>query len=273
MEINQINSEFITISNVKIFCEHVMNGKPPMLLIHGFASSTYTFNRLFPLLEKYFSLIAIDLPGFGRSEKSTNFMYSFKNYAELIVQCIDYFRLTNVTIVGHSMGGQIALYTAKAVPEKINKLILLGCSGYLKRAKKFLIYASYLPFFDYFIYYYIHKKEVKDYLENVVYNHSLINDELINEFRKPLLEKKFYQSLTRLLRYREGDLQPDQLKVIQTPTLLIWGEEDNVVSVNIGKKLVCDLPNAKLITYKKTGHLITEERPIEVFEDILSYTL
>ncbi|OIJ18400.1 alpha/beta hydrolase [Anaerobacillus alkalidiazotrophicus] len=272
MDRNQIKSEFITISNVKIFCEHVINGKPPMLFIHGFASSTYTFNRLFPLIEKHFSIIAIDLPGFGRSEKSTTFVYSFKNYAELIEQCIDYFKLTNVTIVGHSMGGQIALYTAKAVPEKINKLILLGCSGYLKRAKKFLIYASYLPFFNYIIYFYIHKKEVKDYLKNVFYNHSLINDEMISEFRKPLLEKKFYQSLTRLLRYREGDLLSHQLKAIYTPTLLIWGEEDNVVSVNIGKRLVYDLPNAKLITYKETGHLITEERPVEVFEDILSYT-
>lgn len=266
-----LKQTFIFIHNVKIYCEYSISEKPPILLIHGFASSTYTFNRLLPLLENHFSVIAIDLPGFGRSEKSPKFYYSFANYAKVIAECIRYFQLDKVYLVGHSMGGQIAMYTAKMIPEKINKLILLCSSGYLEKANRPLIYCSYIPFFHWFVKFYIHRKDVKQYLHNVFYDQSLISKAHVDEFGKPLQEVGFYKALIRLLRHREGDLQSNELKEIEAPALLIWGTEDKVVPVQVGEKLVKDLPNAKLITYEKAGHLITEERPNEVFSQIISY--
>ncbi|MFC0473173.1 alpha/beta fold hydrolase [Halalkalibacter kiskunsagensis] len=268
---SHIQKETISIGEVTVYCEYVLNGRPPIILIHGFVSSTYTFNRLMPLLTKEFSVIAIDLPGFGRSEKSKTFIYSFSNYAKFIEECIQYFKLKDVTIIGHSMGGQIALYTAQLAPYKVKNLVLLCSSGYLKSAKKPLIYCSYLPFFRFFVEQYIRKKDIKKSLENVFYNKSFITEELIEEFTRPLTEKDFYTSLQRLLRYREGDLTSYQLSKIQIPTLLIWGEEDRVVPLKIGQRLVQDLPNAKLITYEKTGHLVTEERPNDLYHHIASY--
>lgn len=268
-----LNQEFIELCGVKIYCKYSLNEKPPLFLIHGFASSIYTFNLLIPMLKEHFSIVAIDLPGFGRSEKSATFVYSFQNYAKVVASIIDYFKLKEVNIAGHSMGGQIALYTTRMIPEKIKKLVLLSSSGYLKRANKALIYCTYLPFFRYYVKRKVKSKEVKDHLQNVFYNRSLITDNYIEEYGLPLQESGFYTALTRLLRYREGDLNSDELKNIIAPTLLLWGEEDRVVPVHIGHKLVNDLPNAKLITYEKTGHLITEERPHEVFQQILSHTL
>ncbi|ARK31797.1 alpha/beta fold hydrolase [Halalkalibacter krulwichiae] len=268
----QINKKKLKLCDVDVYCEYVLNNKPPIILIHGFVSSIYTFNRLIPLLANHFSVIALDLPGFGKSEKSKSFIYSFRNYANVITACIEHFQLKNVIICGHSMGGQVALYTAQLIPKKVSKLILLCSSGYLKRAKKTLIYCSYLPFFKYYVKRYIDSKDVKKSLENVFYNRDLITDELMQEYVTPLREKNFPISLLRLLRYREGDLTTDQLKQIQIPTLLIWGEEDRVVPVTIGKRLVEDLPQARLITYHETGHLVTEERPEDVYNEILTYT-
>ncbi len=270
--VDQIQKKTISLCNVDVYCEYVLNGKPPIFLIHGFVSSIYTFNRLIPMLTEHFSVVAIDLPGFGKSEKSKTFVYSFVNYANVIAACIDYFNLKKVILVGHSMGGQVALYTAKTIPDQISKLVLLCSSGYLKRAKKALIYCSYLPFFKQYVKRYIKKQDVKKSLENVFYNHNLITDELMEEFIEPIREKDFPISLIRLLRYREGDLTSEQLKEIKVPALLIWGEEDKVVPVNVGKRLVQDLPQAKLITYEKTGHLVTEEKPEDVYNQILSYT-
>ncbi|PGV52198.1 alpha/beta fold hydrolase [Bacillus sp. AFS037270] len=272
MFVNSLNQTYIKIDNINLYCEYLLEDKPPILLIHGFASSTYTFRRIIPLLQKKFSIIAVDLPGFGKSEKSTSFVYSFENYAKLMIECIHKFGFANTHIVAHSMGGQIALNIARIAPEKINKLILLSSSGYLKRSKKLLIISSYLPFFEKVIHYYIGRKDVKYHLGNVFFNQSLINDELVREFGRPLAEKGFYKALIRLIRHREGDLLPKQLQDIQVPTLLIWGEEDRVVPVEVGKQLVQDLPDAKLITYEKTGHLITEERPELVFKNILMHT-
>lgn len=258
---------------MNLYCEYLLSDKPPILLIHGFASSTYTFRKIVPLLKKQFSIIAIDLPGFGRSEKSSSFVYSFENYAKVMLACLEKFNLSNVHIVAHSMGGQIALHMARLAPEKVNRLVLLCSSGYFKRAKKLLIYSSYLPLFEKMVYYYVHRKEVKDYLKNVFFNKTLINDEIISEFSRPLTEKGFYKSLIRLLRHREGDLLPNELQKINVPTLLIWGEEDRVVPMHVGKRLVKDLPNAQLITYEKTGHLITEERPEPIFKNILTHVI
>ncbi len=63
-----LNQEYIDICDLKIYCEYSLHDRrPPLFLIHGFASSIYTFNLLIPLLKDHFSIIAIDFPGFGRS--------------------------------------------------------------------------------------------------------------------------------------------------------------------------------------------------------------
>lgn len=262
------NKEMIRLLNMNIYCEYLIHNKPPIIFIHGFVSSVYTFRRIIPFLSKHFSIIAIDLPGFGRSVKSTSFIYSYENYGKLIAACIDYFQLDKVFLVGHSMGGQIALYTTKLVPNKIDKLVLLSSSGYLDKAKRWQRYCSYLPFCGIAVNYVLNKRSVPDNLKNVFYDHSLITEDLIEEFGRPLKEKNFNKSMMRLLRYREGDLTSEQLKSIDKPALLIWGKEDKVVPFHIGMKLEDDLPDAKLIAYEKTGHLITEEKSEAVSKDI-----
>lgn len=269
----KLSRTFINIDNVNIYCEYVLNNKPPVILIHGFVSSTYTFNQLIPLLAENYSVIAIDLPGFGRSEKSRTFVYSYENYAKLVIRCLDYFQLNDVKIVGHSMGGQIALNIARLVPERVQCLFLLGSSGYLKSANRFLVYSSYLPLFRLYVRRTINNQRVMDNLRNVFHNHSYITKEHVREFERPLKDKDFPICLIRLLRHREGDLPSTELEKINTPTLLVWGEDDRVVPLRIGKKLEQDLPNAELISFKETGHLITEERPHEIASLIHSFQM
>ncbi|MDG5789697.1 alpha/beta hydrolase [Evansella sp. AB-P1] len=267
----EIKKEYITLQGMQIYCESIINDKPPIILLHGFVSSTYTFKRLIPLLKEHFSVVAIDLPGFGRSEKSKVFVYSFENYAALVYDCINYFSFKDVILVGHSMGGQISLYLAKKHPELIKKMVLLCSSAYREKAKNSLRYSSYLPFFTFFARRWIMKKDINETLNNVFSNSSYIHDELIHEFSRPLKEKAFYCSLVRLLRHREGDLPSQELKKINVPTLLIWGEADKVVPFELGLRLSKDLPKAEIISYENTGHLITEERPRDIYKEIISY--
>lgn len=262
----------LKLQNTSVYCEYLLQDKPTIFLIHGFVASSYTFNQLKPLLAKNFSVIAIDLPGFGKSEKSISFTYSFENYAKLVLKCLDYLHIDDAYIAGHSMGGQIALYTAQKAPDRVKKLVLFCSSGYLPRAKNYLIYSSYLPFFYLIAKKKINSQSVVKNLKNVFYDHSLITEEQIEEYGRPLQDRNFPKSLVRLLRHREGDLSSEQLSAIYTPTLLLWGQEDKVVPLVIGKKLAKDLPNSKLISYDKAGHLITEEKPWELYQEILAFT-
>ncbi len=74
-----------------------------------------------------------------------------------------------------------------------------------------------------------------------------------------------------MIRDREGDLPSTELRKIQTPTLLIWGEQDRVVPIQIGQRLHKDLPNSQFISYENTGHLLPEEKPEHIYEEIISF--
>lgn len=115
------------------------------------------------------------------------------------------------------------------------------------------------------------KSGIEKNLQNVVYDRSLIDDEMRNGYMEPFLNDDIFKALAKMIRDREGDLPEDDLQQIQTRCLLIWGEKDRVVPLATGKRLNKDLPNSKLIIIKNTGHLLPEEKPEEVFTYIQEF--
>ena len=274
MKIETPNHFKIQIQKLNIhyeFYQNVSKSSPTIILIHGFLSSTFSYRRLIPLLNKEFSVLALDLPPFGQSEKSTSFTYSYKNMAAIIEELIVRLQLYKVILVGHSMGGQIALNVANQRPDLVEKIVLLSSSGYMKRSPASLIYSSYIPFFHRYVKRFLGKQGVDRNLFNVVHDHSLIDEEMRSGYLQPFNDDKIFMALTRMIRHREGDLESEVLQQIQTPSLLIWGQEDRVVPVAIGKKLHQDLLNSTFISFANTGHLVPEEKPLDVYENILYF--
>jgi pimeloyl-ACP methyl ester carboxylesterase len=270
------NTHFtITIQGLNIYYEmyhhDASQHKPTIVLIHGFLSSTFSYRKLVPLLAKEYRVLAIDFPPFGRSEKSRNFIYSYSNIANLVIELIDTLNLKNIVLVGHSMGGQISLNIIRKRPELVQKIVLLCSSGYLERSKPSLVFSSYIPFFSTIIKSRLAKQGVKHNLLNVVYDHSMIDDEMLLGYEKPFSDDQIFTALTRFIRHREGDLTSKELQTIDTKSLLIWGREDRVVPLTIGERLHSDLIHSKLITLDKTGHLLPEEKPHQIKEQILQF--
>ncbi|MED0805156.1 alpha/beta hydrolase [Bacillus paralicheniformis] len=263
-----------TIQGVNIYYEHYENpGRQSLVLIHGFLSSSFCYRKIIPLLKDEFNLVAVDLPPFGQSEKSSTFVYTYQNMARVVIELIERLRIRDAVLVGHSMGGQISLYAIKERPELFKKVVLLCRSGYLKRSPRPLIFGSHIPYFYLYIKRWLSKQGVLKNLMNVVYDRSLIDQEMINGYLKPFLDDQIFRALARLIRHREGDLLPDDLKKIETPSLLIWGEEDRVVPVQIGKRLHQDLPNSIFYSLRETGHLVPEENPDYVSDKIADFIL
>lgn len=264
----------LLVNNVQIYYEYYEHEDPDaqvVVLVHGFLSSTISFRQLLPYLTKKYKVIALDLPGFGQSEKSTSFIYKLSNYGQLIIDFLDKLNIQDVILIGHSMGGQISMHAAKKAPKRIQKLILLGCCSYVKRASRSLIACSYLPLFTWGMRNWIQKKDVKQNLLSVLHDSKLVTQEMIESYKKPISEAAFINSLIRLLRHREGDMSSNELKEIKQPVLMIWGKEDKVIPVKTGYRLKHDLPNAKLIIYEKCGHLVMEEKPQEISNEIICF--
>ncbi|MDR4889379.1 alpha/beta hydrolase [Fredinandcohnia sp. QZ13] len=256
----------IQIKGIKLHYELYQQNKekPVLVLLHGFLSSSFSFRRLIPVLSKNYTILSVDLPPFGKSEKSTRFTYSYSNIAWVVSELIRSFHFTKINLVGHSMGGQICLYIAKQTPSLVDKLVLLCSSGYMKRMPRSLIYSSYLPYFHFIVKKKLAKQGVLHNLRNVVHNHELIDQEMIDGYTEPFLDNRIFMGLTRMIRHREGDLSSEELKQIKHPVLLIWGEKDRVVPISVGKMLHQDLPHSTFVSIKNTGHLVPEECPEKV---------
>lgn len=267
-------SETKTINGIDIHFEydHHPSSDETIVLIHGFLSSLFSFRHLVPFLKKEFSVISIDLPPFGKSGHSHRFTYSYKNIAQTVVTLLDTLNISGYTLVGHSLGGQIALNILYHFPERAKNAVLLCSSGYMKKAKNSQILASYLPFFPHLVKRYLARSGLEKNLRLVVFDPSLIDDEMRKGYIAPFLSNnRIFKGLTRLLRDREGDLPPEALHQIQTPILMIWGRHDRVVPLQVGKRLAKDLSNSQLIILEDTGHLVPEERPEEVFQQICQF--
>lgn len=259
-----------TVNGIEIYYERYPNtdSDETIVLLHGFLSSTFSYRRLIPFLNRNYEVISVDLPPFGKSGKSHHFTYSYKNMASTVIALMETLSIENPIYIGHSMGGQIVLNILSLQPERGGKAVLLCSSGYSKRSNLPLIFTSYIPFFHVYVKFWLARSGVKKNLQNVVFDHSLIDDEMLHGYLQPFLEDEIFIALTRMIRDREGDLSVKELSQINTPCLLIWGEHDKVVPLYIGKRLKTDLKKAELVILKDTGHLVPEERPEEVYQHI-----
>ncbi|RKD24020.1 hypothetical protein BEP19_06275 [Ammoniphilus oxalaticus] len=238
------------------------------LLVHGFLGSCFSFRKLAPLLAQRYDVYSIDLVGFGASEKSQTFRYSYFQYASLLVEFMRKKGLSKVILIGHSMGGQIALYTAKFFPRSVAGLILIGSSGYVLRAPRLAVSLSYLPFSSWWMKFWMRRYKIEEVLKNTLFDDSLITREMVDAYQAPMKDRDFTYTLLGLLRHREGDLTREEIQTIKQETLLIWGEQDEIVPIRIGLGLSQDLPHAQFACIPDTGHQSIEEKPLEVFNEI-----
>jgi pimeloyl-ACP methyl ester carboxylesterase len=271
------NDTYFTISiqginiHFEMYHDEASKHKPTIVLIHGFLSSTFSFRRLIPLLAKEYRVIALDLPPFGKSEKSKSFFYSYGNLANIVIELLEILSVKDIVLVGHSMGGQISLHVIKKRPELVRKVVLLCSSSYLERTRQPLFFSTYIPFFSLFLKGRMAKQGVRQNLVNVVYDQSLIDEEMMQGYEQPFNDDQIFNALTRLIRHREADLSSKDLQAFDTKSLLIWGREDKIVPLQVGKRLHEDLKHSKLITFEKTGHLLPEEKPQHIHEQILQF--
>lgn len=262
-----------TINHIELHYEYYPNPftERTAVLIHGFLSSSFSFRRIIPLLKSHFNILCIDLPPFGKSGKRDTYIYSYENNAKTLIQFFKKKKLNNLSLIGHSMGGQIALNIALQQPNIVQKIVLLASSGYMKRVRKSLILLSHLPFFHIFLKIHLARSGLKNNLETVIYDHSLIDEAMLKGYEEPFRDPLIFRALSRMIRDREGDLSSEDLSKITNPCLLIWGEEDRVVPIQVGKRLHEELKHSHFIVLKETGHLLPEERPKEVYQQMIPF--
>ena len=120
--------EKITVEKEKIAFVDVGSGEKTLLFIHGLSSNLQSWNKNVSKLKNNYRCIALDLPGYGKSTKNSS-TYSLKEYADFLNSFIEKKNLQDVILIGHSMGGQVAVQTVLAAQDNFKKLILIAPAG------------------------------------------------------------------------------------------------------------------------------------------------
>ena len=121
---NFAKGKFVTVDDKKVHYIEKGNGKP-IILIHGFLYHTVMWEKNIDALAEKFKVYAIDLWGWGYSERLKEKEYSFERYGKQIVGFMDALNIKKATLVGQSMGGGISVYVAAHYPERVDRLILV----------------------------------------------------------------------------------------------------------------------------------------------------
>ena len=267
-----IPGQFMRIGSLKIRYFDSGTGNP-LVFIHGFGASIYSWRKNLDALSKHNRVCAPDLPGFGYSDKPLDADYSIDAYADFIIQFMDKLQVKEPVLVGHSLGGGIALLTSLKYPSRVKALILLDAEAYPITPPLMLTVAK-LPVIRSVIHRAIGKWVVRISLKRSYFNQTLITDDLVDEYYRPFLTENGKVVPIKVLQAMDFEkLQelPRRYRGIRKRTLIIWGEEDRISRIHLAYKLKKDLPYAKLKIIPASGHLVQEEKPEFVNRLILNF--
>jgi pimeloyl-ACP methyl ester carboxylesterase len=248
---------------------------PAVVLLHGFASSIYTWKEVLPILARDHDVVALDLPGFGQSDCPPDL--SFDEYPAVVLRLLDRLGLARVTLVGNSMGGGVAAVVAAQSPDRVERLVLIDAAGFNlqenKRPWPIRIVGS-PPVATVLDRMPLRRLLVEASLRQVFFDDSLVTAERIDEYLVPILRPATPQAIRSLLASRS--LRPDAvqrlLPRVTVPVLVLWGREDEWIPVADADRFALALPQARVVILDRCGHMPQEEQPAEVARLILEQT-
>ena len=254
-----------------------------LLLVHGFNGSLFNYEPLVPYLSDNHRVISLDLPAHGLTGAVESDLYSHKAYQNIIEEVVEILEVEKFYFVGHSMGGMIAWRYALDNLDKLNGLIIIG-SAFFGSEQEFEDFQSInappvafelieSKFFIRLLEFITPRILVKEGISQSVYDQSIVTDELIDQFHDIILMEGTRISIGKLAEVHEDDFiaNPLDLKKITIPSLIIHGEEDNLVDIRFIDHFVEQIPNVKLISYPQTGHMIPMEAPLQLSDDIREF--
>lgn len=239
----------------------------PVILLHGLFFDCTTWNRVGRELSDSFRIIAPDLPGFGESEKPTRnrFPYSIAGFAESIADLYGALDLGRASLVGHGLGGAVALTLAATHPELVSRLVLVDSLCH-RAPRDFPQRIAMVPLLGGLVFKQLVGKNTFRSLirDSVVPSRARIQQQRVDAYYAAFNTPAARGSALEALR---GTADTHSLTAstrrIQAPTLVVWGRHDNVYPAGYGHRLAREISGAGF-ELMDAGHAPQEEHPDEL---------
>ena len=233
---------------------------PPVVLVHGLSGSWQNWLETIPYLARAHRVIAVDLPGFGRSELPVEDV-SIPGYGRFLDGFMSEAGIDRAAVVGSSMGGLIAAQAAAAYPARVERLVLVSAPGlgrpqrlpegvdagrpFIARIAPYVRFAGHIGALR------------RLALARLVTHPELIGKQIVMQSATGMGKPGVQAALRSILTY---DFRP-YVRDVAAPTLLIWGASDRVVPAYVADRYERALPHARKVILPDTGHAPMLERP------------
>ena len=280
-------SEFIELKDgslIHVRDEGNKNGNT-LVLIHGSNGSLFNFESMNKFLINDFRVVSLDLPAHGLTGPVNSNNYSFDGFIRVINEVLEIKKINQFFLAGHSMGGRVVWNYTIDYPEKVSGLIIIG-SLFLANEKEYREFQSdnkppivfklfEIPFFRMLLGYITPRIMVSQVAKQMVYDQTIMTDELIDQFHEIILLEGSREAMGYVIVNTDKNIvaDPKLLQEINVPTMILHGEEDNVIDVRYNKHFLENIPDINLISYSKVGHMPPMEIPEVLANDIKKFIL
>jgi len=266
--------ELIEIEGQSVYVKDIGKG-PVIVMLHGFASSSYSFRELFDSLSACFRLLAIDLNGFGLTQRPRKSKaYLIENQADLIVEILKRKGIAGVVMLGHSYGAAVSAVLAARHPDLVKRVILVSPplefagkppwyvrNGLGIRVAFFLIRALLS-----------NPEKFRKLSSKAFYGEGVITLEVSEVYRRSMLIEGLRDACFGYAKAFGGNGAASiRYDAILQTTLIVVGEKDEVVSAESCAGVSDSISGSQLIVLPECGHCPPEERPVELSRAISEF--
>ena len=280
-ELADADSRFIDVAGLNVHYRMMGEGSPTLVLLHGFAASTFSWREVMELLSAQATVVAFDRPSSGLTERpmpgdwpAGESPYSRTAQADQTIALMDALGIERAVLVGNSAGGTIAVLTALLHPERVQALVLVDAAIYTEGgAPTWLLPLLATP----------HMRRIgpllvrsiqtrgERLLELAWHDPSKITDDVRAGYRQPLRAQNWDRALWELIVAARALDLPAELDQITVPTLVITGDDDRIVPTDESIRLAGEMSNTELVVIPACGHTPQEECPEAFLEAVTGF--
>lgn len=259
-----MQEEFVTIDSHKIRYIKAGSSKRKMILIHGLGASAERWEEVIPNLSKHFTVYVPDLIGYGKSDKP-NIDYTTDFFADFIKSFLGELGIEKSTVIGSSLGGQIAVeYTAQN-QQVVDRLILVSPSGAMKQST---------PALDAYVMAALYPDPVsaQNAFTMMTGNDKHVNENIVESFvQRMRMPNAKFAFMSTLLGLKNAPDLSTKLELLYVPTLIVWGSLDPVIPVKYAEYFVKNIRDCRFYQMENCGHTPYVEDPRTFSKIVLDF--
>jgi pimeloyl-ACP methyl ester carboxylesterase len=262
---------FVAVGGQLVHVEQAGAGEP-VVLLHGFGASTYSWRQVMPEIARSHRVVAIDLNGFGFTQRPrSRASYTREGQAKLVLATMDALGIGRAHVVGHSYGGGITLYLASRHPERFRTMVLVDSSAPTYSDDRRSRAAALLPLDAFFVRTLaLRPSAVRKSLLRSFWDDSKVTPELVRAYLdRVAVEGVSYAFYGLTAPAPPGS--PVELAKIDVPTLVVWGAHDELISPESGRRAAARLPHGEFVLFDHSGHMPMEEEPEAFLRAVLPF--